>query len=133
MPAELPPPGVQEFELSLPAEAAATGYDHVTVDWNPHGHIPEGFTTGPISMSISTPSTARQETPLRLSATTWSVHTRPRRTAICRSTMCCHAAPRCQRWGPMRSIRAVPSSRTSPLRRPLSTVSTTATSSSWSR
>lgn len=42
LPAELPPPGVQEFELSLPAEAADTGYDHVTVDWNPHGHIPEG-------------------------------------------------------------------------------------------
>ncbi|QKT03359.1 DUF5602 domain-containing protein [Ectothiorhodospiraceae bacterium 2226] len=31
-----------EYRLDLPPEAAATGYDHVTVDWNPHGHFPPG-------------------------------------------------------------------------------------------
>ncbi len=31
-----------EYRLELPAEAAGTGYDHITVDWNPEGHIPPG-------------------------------------------------------------------------------------------
>jgi hypothetical protein len=31
-----------EYRMSLPAEAAGSGYDHVSLDWNPHGHIPEG-------------------------------------------------------------------------------------------
>lgn len=39
----LPASGEREYQLSLPKEAAGTGYDHVTVDWNPHGHIPEGI------------------------------------------------------------------------------------------
>lgn len=32
---EVPP-----YMLSLPAQAAASGYDHSEVDWNPHGHEP---------------------------------------------------------------------------------------------
>jgi hypothetical protein len=31
-----------EYRLELPAEAVGTGYDHITVDWNPDGHIPPG-------------------------------------------------------------------------------------------
>ncbi|NVK40609.1 MAG: DUF5602 domain-containing protein [Oceanospirillaceae bacterium] len=42
LPAEPPATGEWEYQLSLPAEASVTGYNHVTVDWNPHGHIPEG-------------------------------------------------------------------------------------------
>ncbi len=42
LPAEPPASGEWEYQLALPAEAAGSGYDHVTVDWNPHGHIPEG-------------------------------------------------------------------------------------------
>lgn len=42
LPQEIPPHGEWEYELALPAEAAGTGYKHVTVDWNPAGHIPEG-------------------------------------------------------------------------------------------
>lgn len=34
-------PGV-EFRVDLPKEAAMSGYDHVTVNWNPQGHIPHG-------------------------------------------------------------------------------------------
>lgn len=39
------PPGhgpAWEYRLALPKEAADTGYDHVTVDWNPDGHVPPG-------------------------------------------------------------------------------------------
>lgn len=32
-----------EYVLSLPEEAALSGYDHVVVDWNPKGHIPPGI------------------------------------------------------------------------------------------
>ncbi|GGO77911.1 hypothetical protein GCM10011348_08550 [Marinobacterium nitratireducens] len=43
LPAEPPVSGGEwEYQLALPREAAGSGYDHVTVDWNPHGHIPEG-------------------------------------------------------------------------------------------
>jgi len=31
-----------EYVLSLPKEAAISGYDHVVIDWNPKGHIPPG-------------------------------------------------------------------------------------------
>jgi hypothetical protein len=31
-----------EYALTLPKEAAISGYDHVVVDWNPKGHIPPG-------------------------------------------------------------------------------------------
>jgi hypothetical protein len=31
-----------EYVLSLPEEAAISGYDHVVIDWNPKGHIPPG-------------------------------------------------------------------------------------------
>lgn len=34
-------PGV-EYPVALPNVAAITGYDHFTVNWNPHGHIPHG-------------------------------------------------------------------------------------------
>jgi len=30
------------YELELPREARGTGYTHVVVDWNPHGHVPPG-------------------------------------------------------------------------------------------
>ncbi|MGR7921391.1 hypothetical protein CGX12_09530 [Zobellella denitrificans] len=39
----LPTDGEREYLLSLPPQAAGTGYDHVAVDWNPHGHIPPGI------------------------------------------------------------------------------------------
>lgn len=44
-----PPAGADgwEYVLPLPREAAATGYDHVGLDWNPHGHIPPGVYTVP--------------------------------------------------------------------------------------
>jgi hypothetical protein len=42
LPAEVPAMGEWEYVLSLPAEAAGTGYNHAAVDWNPHGHIPKG-------------------------------------------------------------------------------------------
>jgi hypothetical protein len=32
-----------EYILPLPAEAANLGYDHVGMDWNPEGHIPDGI------------------------------------------------------------------------------------------
>lgn len=43
LPAE-PPPGAEAWEyiLRLPREAGGTGYDHVTLDWNPRGHPPPG-------------------------------------------------------------------------------------------
>jgi len=31
-----------EYVLSLPKEAANSGYNHVVIDWNPKGHIPPG-------------------------------------------------------------------------------------------
>ena len=31
-----------EYALSLPKEAAISGYDHIVIDWNPKGHIPIG-------------------------------------------------------------------------------------------
>ncbi|MBR9884841.1 MAG: hypothetical protein GYB21_14800 [Oceanospirillales bacterium] len=34
--------GEAEYLLSLPPEASVSGYDHVTLDWNPQGHIPPG-------------------------------------------------------------------------------------------
>lgn len=43
LPAE--PPGDAdgwEYVLSLPKEAAISGYNHIGIDWNPHGHIPPG-------------------------------------------------------------------------------------------
>lgn len=39
-------PGV-EFRVDLPKEAAIAGYDHVTVNWNPQGHIPHGVYDSP--------------------------------------------------------------------------------------
>jgi hypothetical protein len=36
-----------EYVLTLPAEAANTGYDHVGIDWNPMGHIPAGVYSVP--------------------------------------------------------------------------------------
>jgi hypothetical protein len=31
-----------EYVLSLPKEASISGYNHVSIDWNPKGHIPPG-------------------------------------------------------------------------------------------
>jgi len=36
-----------ETIIPLPKEAAGTGYDHIGVDWNPRGHIPEGVYSAP--------------------------------------------------------------------------------------
>jgi hypothetical protein len=48
LPAEAPHDGTGwEYVLPLPKEAAFLGYDHVGVDWNPHGHIPEGVYNKP--------------------------------------------------------------------------------------
>lgn len=43
------PTGVQEAEyyLALPAEVSLPPYNHVAIDWNPHGHIPKGIYTVP--------------------------------------------------------------------------------------
>jgi hypothetical protein len=37
-----PPPGLfgPEYTLPLPREADLTGFNHIGLDWNPHGHIP---------------------------------------------------------------------------------------------
>jgi len=32
-----------ETIIPLPKEAAAAGYDHIGIDWNPKGHIPKGI------------------------------------------------------------------------------------------
>ncbi|HEX8922714.1 MAG TPA: DUF5602 domain-containing protein [Pyrinomonadaceae bacterium] len=38
-----PPPGAEgtEVSLALPAQAAATAFKHIGLNWNPHGHEPE--------------------------------------------------------------------------------------------
>jgi hypothetical protein len=38
-------PGIiwTEFVLPLPPQAAATGFDHIGLNWNPKGHDPEGI------------------------------------------------------------------------------------------
>jgi hypothetical protein len=36
-----------EYILPLPKEATASGYDHVGIDWNPMGHIPNGIYNRP--------------------------------------------------------------------------------------
>ncbi|KAA9325545.1 hypothetical protein F0P96_19635 [Hymenobacter busanensis] len=41
----VPPTPPTWFRLPLPAEAAKTAYDHVSVDWNPNGHEPAGVYT----------------------------------------------------------------------------------------
>lgn len=43
LPLETPGHGrAWEYRLELPAEAAGKGYDHITIDWNPRGHMPPG-------------------------------------------------------------------------------------------
>lgn len=36
-----------EYELTMPTQASATGIDHISVDWNPHGHEPAGIYDAP--------------------------------------------------------------------------------------
>lgn len=36
-----------EYTLALPKEAASTAYNHIAVDWNPHGHEPQGIYDNP--------------------------------------------------------------------------------------
>lgn len=38
---------MQVFDLALPQGAPTTVFDHLTVDWNPHGHEPSGVFTEP--------------------------------------------------------------------------------------
>ncbi|MFD4467840.1 DUF5602 domain-containing protein [Rhodococcus sp. NPDC058505] len=38
---------MQVFRLALPQDAPETVFDHLTVDWNPHGHEPAGVFTKP--------------------------------------------------------------------------------------
>jgi hypothetical protein len=40
-------PSAAMLSLSLPAEAASTGFNHVMLDWNPMGHEPEHVYTHP--------------------------------------------------------------------------------------
>lgn len=52
LPMTMAPPGQESLymhTLALPDEARALGlpYDHVSFDWNPHGHEPEGLFTLP--------------------------------------------------------------------------------------
>jgi hypothetical protein len=44
-----PPAGTvgYEYMLELPKQADKTPFDHVVLNWNPHGHIPEGIYTVP--------------------------------------------------------------------------------------
>lgn len=44
LPAELPSTGLKDWEhrLPLPAQADVAPFTHVTMNWNPHGHIPPG-------------------------------------------------------------------------------------------
>lgn len=44
LPTELPDTGTKDWEhpLPLPAQAAVAPFTHVTMNWNPHGHIPPG-------------------------------------------------------------------------------------------
>lgn len=42
----LPPSGL-ETVLSFPSEALVAPYDHVSFDWMPHGHVPDGVYTLP--------------------------------------------------------------------------------------
>lgn len=37
------PHDMQSFTLELPAQADETPFRHITFDWNPHGHEPEGI------------------------------------------------------------------------------------------
>ena len=44
LPAEEPTDAIEwEYTLQLPPEAASSGYNHIGIDWNPHGHIPKGI------------------------------------------------------------------------------------------
>ncbi len=43
LPAEEPKDAIEwEYLLRLPPQAAGAGYDHIAIDWNPHGHVPQG-------------------------------------------------------------------------------------------
>jgi hypothetical protein len=39
LPAKMP---VMEYQLALPKEAKITGFDHISLDWAPLGHVPKG-------------------------------------------------------------------------------------------
>lgn len=41
------PHELSEFELPLPGKMDLPPYEHVTLDWNPHGHDPEGIYSNP--------------------------------------------------------------------------------------
>lgn len=48
LPVELPHDAhALEYVLSLPKEAAVSGYNHVGIDWNPRGHPPPGVYDAP--------------------------------------------------------------------------------------
>lgn len=44
LPATMP---VTEYVLGLPKDVAVAPFDHLTLDWNPQGHEPEGIYTAP--------------------------------------------------------------------------------------
>jgi hypothetical protein len=45
---DLPPQmPMMAYRIALPPEAKATGFDHIVLDWNPIGHIPQGIYTVP--------------------------------------------------------------------------------------
>ncbi|MFZ2528112.1 MAG: DUF5602 domain-containing protein [Rhodococcus sp. (in: high G+C Gram-positive bacteria)] len=41
------PDTMESYELELPADGSDTAIDHITVDWNPHGHDPAMFFGAP--------------------------------------------------------------------------------------
>lgn len=43
LPEEMQGDMADEYILALPKEAAAAGYDHISLDWNPKGHAPLGI------------------------------------------------------------------------------------------
>ncbi len=66
---DAPDVAMQQFRLALPQDAPATVFDHLTVDWNPHGHGPSGVFTKPhFDMHFYTIDVAAvgQITPMRL-------------------------------------------------------------------
>lgn len=60
---------MQVFGLALPQGAPATVFDHLTVDWNPHGHDPVGVFTEPhfdMHFYMVDPAAVGEITPMRL-------------------------------------------------------------------
>ncbi|MDN3557427.1 DUF5602 domain-containing protein [Halomonas maura] len=47
LPTETPDQHEWEYLLPMPEDSPITGYQHIGLNWNPHGHIPEGIYSVP--------------------------------------------------------------------------------------